>query len=476
MTANRHALLIDFGSTYTKLRAVDLDDPRIVGAGQGPSTVDSDITVGLVRALDDLEAKLGILPAFSYRLASSSAAGGLRMVTVGLVRELTAEAARQAALGAGARLVGSFAYKLTSGDLEEIAVLDPDILLLVGGTDGGNEETVLHNGAMLARESLSCPVVFAGNRNALDGVRAEFEQAGKNIVAADNVMPNFGELNIEPARAAIRRVFIDRIVHAKGIDRAANMFDRVLMPTPAAVLEGARLLGDGGHGRAGLGSLMVVDVGGATTDVHSIATGMPQDEGAVYQGLPPPYAMRTVEGDLGMRHNINSIIEETGVEIFAADSGLDRDRVAVLTELFSKNVGRLPETSDERAFDHALARAAVGLSVRRHAGTVETAYTPMGPVIVQHGKDLRNVTALIGTGGALVHGENSDSILAAALADKSDPMSLRPRAPKLFLDKDYILYACGLLSMVEPDVALDFGLANLHPLTQETRDGRTSVA
>jgi uncharacterized protein (TIGR01319 family) len=95
------ALLIDFGSTYTKLRAVDLGARRVLGAGQGPSTVATDVTIGMKAALADLERRLGALPRFEYRLASSSAAGGLRMVTVGLVRELTAEAARRAALGAG---------------------------------------------------------------------------------------------------------------------------------------------------------------------------------------------------------------------------------------------------------------------------------------------------------------------------------------------------------------------------------------
>ncbi|MDX1487397.1 MAG: glutamate mutase L, partial [Acidiferrobacterales bacterium] len=113
MSTSHAELLIDFGSNYTKLGAVDLSGPRLLASGQGPSTVASDITLGLSAALKDLERHLGKLPPFRYRLASSSAAGGLRMVTVGLVRELTAEAARQAALGAGAKLVGTFAYQLT---------------------------------------------------------------------------------------------------------------------------------------------------------------------------------------------------------------------------------------------------------------------------------------------------------------------------------------------------------------------------
>jgi uncharacterized protein (TIGR01319 family) len=265
------ALLIDFGSTYTKLRAVDLDAARILGAGQGPSTVASDVTLGLEAALEDLKSHLGRLPDFRHRLACSSAAGGLRMVTVGLVPQLTAEAARQAALGAGAKLVGTFAYELTEGDVQGILDLAPDILLLAGGTDGGNSAFITGNAAALAASELACPIVVAGNRSAADGVARTLRRSGKAVLLCDNVMPEFDRLEIEPARRAIRQVFIDRIVHAKGIDRAAAMFDQVLMPTPAAVLEGARLLADGIPGEAeGFGPLLVVDIGGATTDVHSI--------------------------------------------------------------------------------------------------------------------------------------------------------------------------------------------------------------
>ncbi len=165
------ALLIDFGSTYTKLRAVDVDRATILGSGQGPSTVTTDVTLGMRAALADLERQLGALPPFAWRLACSSAAGGLRMVTVGLVRELTAEAARQAALGAGARLVGTFAYRLTAADVARIEALAPDILLLAGGTDGGNSEVILHNAAALGASRLACPLVLAGNRGAMDECR-----------------------------------------------------------------------------------------------------------------------------------------------------------------------------------------------------------------------------------------------------------------------------------------------------------------
>lgn len=452
------ALLIDFGSTYTKLRAVDIEGRRLIGSGQGPSTVTSDINTGLRAALADLERRIGRLPPWRYRLASSSAAGGLRMVTIGLVRELTAEAARQAALGAGAKLVGTFSYRLTKSDLDTIVQLQPDIVLLAGGTDGGNSEVVLHNAAALAASSLACPIVYAGNRTAEDEARRLL--SGKSVVCTGNVMAEFNELNIEPARAAIRQVFIERIVHAKGIDRAAAEFDAVVMPTPAAVLEGARLLADGAAGVAGLGSVLVVDPGGATTDVHSVASGEPAP-GVVPQGLPEPRVKRTVEGDLGMRHNAATVVEAAGLSVIAADAGMEESEVRSRVDRLSGNPGHLPETSMEKNLDHALARAAVGIAVQRHCGTLQTVYTPTGPVTVQHGKDLRRVDALIGTGGVLAASRDARAILARALADEREPLVLKPVAPRLLLDREYVLYACGLLQSVDAHAAFELALAHL---------------
>ncbi|NQV82944.1 MAG: glutamate mutase L [Rhodospirillales bacterium] len=465
------ALLIDFGSTFTKLRAVDLDSAAIIGAGQGPSTVATDVTEGLVAALGDLEAHIGGLPDFKHRLACSSAAGGLAMVTVGLVRELTAEAARQAALGAGAKLVGAFSHGLTTHDIAEVERLAPDIILLAGGTDGGNSDVILANAGKLATSAVACPIVVAGNREAADEAADVLRAAGKPVTVAENVMPEFGELNVEPARAAIRTVFIERIVHAKGIDRAAQMFDAVLMPTPAAVLDAAKLLSEGLPGKAGLGPLLVVDVGGATTDVHSVAMGAPTVEGVIAHGLPEPYLKRTVEGDLGMRLNAATIIEAAGLEAIAEQAGLSLVRAREILDAIIFDVERLPEAKDEASFDQALARAAVDAAVTRHAGSLSIVQTVTGPVQMQTGKDLSAVETIIGTGGVLAHSANGGGgaveILAAGLADADRPQNLKPKAPKLLLDRDYVLYACGLLATVAPEVALTFGLAHMHAVGED---------
>ena len=161
------ALLIDFGSTFTKAAAVDLDRARLLATAAAATTVDTDISLGLSQALSLLEERLGFRPEYEERWACSSAAGGLRIVAIGLVPELTAEAARRAAFGAGARVLATFAYKMNRADEEELVGLQPDLILLAGGTDGGHRETVLHN----ARRLAACPVDAARRRRLQPGYR-----------------------------------------------------------------------------------------------------------------------------------------------------------------------------------------------------------------------------------------------------------------------------------------------------------------
>ena len=469
------ALLIDFGSTFTKLRAVDLTRGRLLAASQAPSTVETDVGLGYAEALDVLHRRLGEQTHFRYRLACSSAAGGLRLVAIGLVRELTAEAARRTALGAGAKLVDTFARELTRADADRIACLDPDIILLTGGTDGGNSEAIFANAWTLSELPIRCPVVVAGNRSASAAIGDVLTDAGIPVVVTENVMPSYGVLNVEPARDEIRRIFIDRIVQAKGIERASGMFDLVLMPTPAAVLDGARLLADGDGRRPGEGTLVAVDVGGTTTDVHSICTGESTLGSVSADPLPEPRAKCTVEGDLGMRRNAKSVLDAAGLEAVASDAGLTADRVESIVRDVDKDTEWMHGDIESRKVDRALARAAVRVAVARHTGTVEAVLTASGPVVVQRGKDLSDVNAVVGTGGALTVSEQPEEILEMALADSADPFSLNPGKPRLMLDREHVLYACGLLAAVDPEAALTLALTQIRPIARVSASPGTGV-
>lgn len=438
------ALLVDIGSTFTKAALVDLNTGRLVGRAQAPTSVDLGVHYGLVSAEKAVLAQAQASPSrVTLRLAASSAAGGLRMVTVGLVPELTAEAARLAALGAGARVLAVYAYKLSSRDIDRIIADAPDILLLCGGTDGGDTETVLHNAQRLSRAHLSCPVVYAGNKNVADEVVEIFSKGRARLTVTDNVMPKLGQLHVESVRNAIRDIFFENIANSKGLSWVRQWADDEVCPTPAAVQKGvvvAQLL-------LGPATIMAFDVGGATTDVYSLGGEEPR-KGAYLHGLPMPRFMRTVEGDLGLRVSLPSLMCAATSEHLAAH-GLDvADLARWVTSSELRTSADLP-----RAVDEALASVCVELAAVRHTGTLELLPTPMGYTGIQRGKDLSGTQYIIGTGGMLTRAEDLQRILSSCRASPAHPLSLLPLNPQELQDKNYILYAAGLLAERYPSVA-----------------------
>lgn len=449
-------LMIDFGSTNTKVTAVDLEEGKLLGTAASYTTIQTDINDGLENALKKLHEKLGGELDYAAKYACSSAAGGLRMIASGLVPELTAEAARQAALGAGAKVMKTYSYELTDDDAEEIAAIKPDIFLLTGGTDGGNKDNIIQNAQVVAGIDADFPVLIAGNRAAVRTCQKILEESGKQVMITENVMPRFNELNIEPAQSKIRELFLDRIIKAKGLSQASQLISGIMMPTPAAVLAAMELLSKGTEEQKGLGELVAVDVGGATTDLYSMTDGAPDRAGTVLKGLPEPFAKRTVEGDIGMRYSAAGIVEAAGMKRISILSGLDEDRCWELLDLITEDTSTMPDTDELKAFDKALASMAVKTGLTRHAGTVEKVYTPMGEAWVQSGKDLSRVDKIIITGGSLIHGEPEDvkDIASHALYNLAEAASLKPRNADVLVDKEYILSAMGLLSQYEPDIAL----------------------
>ena len=403
-------------------------------------------------ALRQLEEKTGRLE-YAERYACSSAAGGLRMIVSGLVPELTLEAARMASLGAGAKLIGQFSFELTEDDIDQIRREKPDIFLLVGGTDGGNTACILHNANMLAAMQPDFPIIVAGNRSAAR--QCERILAGCRVRVCENVMPKFGLLKTEQTQAAIREIFLSRIIQAKGLDHAAERMNDILMPTPAAVLKALELLSSGFGGEPGIGELAAVDVGGATTDVYSICEGMPRQMNTVYKGLPEPYAKRTVEGDIGMRYSVLGILDAVGARRLAELSGLPEQRVQTLCRMLSEQTELVPDCDGELAqLDHALACMAVSTAAKRHAGTIEETYTLLGQTFVQAGKDLTAVRRVVATGGSLIHSPRVREIASYFCYDPADPASLRPKNAEILIDSSYILAAMGLLSTHDPLAAL----------------------
>ena len=293
-------LVAEIGSTTTVVSAVGLEPPRLLGQGFAATLQQGgDVTAALERAVENLAAGPGCELDWNEFAAASSAAGGLSMSVHGLVYEMTVKAAREAALGAGAVLKMITAGKMTAADMEQLLQIKPKMILLAGGVDYGEKETALHNARLIAGLRLGVPVVYAGNVAARAELAAIFETAGVKARFVDNVYPRVDELVVEPARRVIQEVFEEHIVTAPGMERIRSMVGGPILPTPGAVMEACKLL------QPLLGDLCAVDVGGATTDVHSVARGSPEIQ-AILES-PEPAAKRTVEGDLGIHVNARNI-------------------------------------------------------------------------------------------------------------------------------------------------------------------------
>ena len=450
----KHAILIDFGSTFTKVAVVSLVDRKIILTDKFPSTVKTDARVGLSQCFD--AARRVLTPQEfeeARKLSSSSAAGGLRMAVVGLTQALSITAGRNTAFGAGAKVIKTLSGRIDETEARELAGSDVEIVLLCGGYEQGNTTIVLHNANLLAQSHLMAPIIYAGNSQIATDVRRIFMLHQKECFLVNNLIPDVGKLDSAQAEEVIRNVFMKRIINMKGLDKVSGMLDGVLMPTPKAVLRAGELLSRGTVGEEGFGPMMILDIGGATTDIHSYADQL-SFEGAKIVGANEPYTRRTVEGDLGMRESSNSLAKEIGLSKLAQQSGVTEGQLMRSIDRRVQENRYLADSEEERAIDSALACGAARISARRHAGRIEHVHSASCKT-VQHGKNLSEVRAVIGTGGPILFGGSSRRILENVLSDVSrEPDILLPRESRFFLDRDYVLYAAGLLREIDSDCAL----------------------
>ena len=449
------AVCVDFGSTFTKAMLVDLVEGRILAAAEHPTTIGTDV-------LDGYDACLAQLTAADPRaagaevLACSSAGGGLRIAVVGNEELVTAEAGRRVALSSGGKVVEVIAAAERSAAESRFRDLArdarPDVILLTGGTDGGNVEAVTWAARALVEAGWRGPVVVAGNVEARDEVAAILVDV-PHVLAA-NVVPRIGVLAPESARAAIREMFLAHVIGGKHLSARADFTAMVRGATPDVVLTGVELLARGlDDSHPGVGDVVVVDIGGATTDVHSVVEVDP-DTGLTEGGLSREVVAttpvtRTVEGDLGMRWSAVSTVGEAGLP-----------DLADAAERRHADPGFLP--ADERAVrdDEAIARAAAGIALRRHAGHSRVVVSPEGRVVERTGKDLREVELVVGSGGVLRHGsaDVADRIFGDSIGPDLAGGWQLPRRARVVVDADYVLAAAGLLLAQHPTAAYRLAL------------------
>nr|WP_269809714.1 glutamate mutase L [Kineosporia rhizophila] len=507
-------MCVDVGSTFTKGVLVDVVSGEVLGTGQHPTTL-PDVVVGIAAVRDAIARALIGAAAKADRglgegqvadgvrvagigaaeveaaeiVACSSAGGGLRLAVVGHERLVTAEAGQRVALSAGGRVVHLSSGPLDAAAVESLRAARPDLILLTGGTDGGNADVVVHNARRLGIARLPVPVVLACNRDAADAAAHELRRRGRTVTIAGNVLPRIGTLEPGPAREAIRQAFLRHVIGGKGLSRKGSRINGrsfaqlVSAPTPDAVLTGVEVLA-GGRG------LLMVDVGGATTDVYSVVpaeeAGERPETGAGQWAAGDWFSARTVEGDLGVRSGAVGVVEaalaEGLIELEQAQelrqyalglveeapapssSGQPGDGVQVWespgqvgqsgrgdSDQQSGSLGR-----GDQALDRQLAQLAVLIAVRRHGRPTRPGSPP---------RPLRRIGLVVGSGGVLRHADTKGrtDVLKPLFADHAGGWAV-PEKATAAVDVRYTLFAAGLLhDRLSPEAARRLASAGLHP-------------
>ncbi len=465
-------LATDCGSTTTKAILIQKIDGvyRQTHRGEAPTTVEApfaDVTIGVINAITEVQelAKRRLVddngqiirPANGEEgcdiyISTSSAGGGLQMMVAGVVREMTAESAKRAALGAGAivmDVIASNDKRRPHEQIQRIRELRPDMILISGGIDGGTTTHVVQIAELIAPakprprfgSEYTLPIIYAGNKNAAPLVQNVIKD-GFSLTVVDNLRPVLERENLGPARDTIHDLFLEHVMaHAPGYDKLLRWTDAPIMPTPAAVGNILQTIAK----QKGI-NVVGVDIGGATTDVFSVFDGV---------------FNRTVSANLGMSYSIANVCAEAGMANVLRWVHTNIDERELRNRVKNKMIRptTIPQTLEALIFEQAVAREALRLAYIQHKSfattlkgiqrqrTVGDTFSQeiSGQTIVDNMK----LNLLVASGGVLSHAPRMQQT-AMMLIDSFEPEGFT----ELAKDSIFMMPHLGVLAEVHPKASL----------------------
>ena len=469
----RVILATDCGSTTTKAILIQLVDGvyRQTHRGEAPTTVEApfaDVTLGVINAVTEVQELAGrrlvdregriIRPATASEgcdiyISTSSAGGGLQMMVAGVVREMTGESAKRAALGAGAivmDVIASNDKRRPHEQIQRIRELRPDIMLISGGVDGGTATHVVQIAELIAPakprprfgSEYTLPIIYAGNRDAAPLVRNVIKE-GFALTVVDNLRPVLERENLGPARDAIHDLFLEHVMaHAPGYDKLMAWTDAPILPTPGAVGNILQTIAS----RQGI-NVVGVDIGGATTDVFSVFDGT---------------FNRTVSANLGMSYSIANVFAETGMANVLRWVPFEMDERELRNRVKNKMIRptTIPQTLEALVFEQAVAREALRLAYVQHKAFATTLkgvqqQRTVGDTFSQDASgqtivDNMTLDLLVASGGVLSHAPRMHQT-AMMLVDAFEPEGFT----RLAKDSIFMMPHLGVLAQVHPRASLE---------------------
>ncbi len=466
----------DCGSTTTKAILIEEKDGvfRQTFRGEAPTTVEepfADVTLGVTNSVTELQelsgyrliaddgtiirrASKGDADGCDLYISTSSAGGGLQMMVAGVVREMTAESAKRAALGAGAIVMDTIASndrRKPHEQIQRIRELRPDMVLVSGGTDGGDTKKVIEIAELIAPArprprfggEYQLPLIFAGNREARAAIQRTFGGEGFALSIVDNLRPTLERENLGPARERIHDVFLEHVMaHAPGYDKLMTWANAPIMPTPGAVGDILQTIAKG----RGI-NVVGVDIGGATTDMFSVF-------GGVFN--------RTVSANLGMSYSISNVCAEAGMDSVLRWVHLDMDERELRNRVKNKMIRptTIPQSLEALVFEQAVSREALRLAFIQHKAFATTLkgvqqQRTVGDTFSQEeaGKSIVDPMAMdlmVASGGVLSHAPRMEQT-ALMMIDAFEPEGFTEIAK----DSIFMMPHLGVLASVNPRAAME---------------------
>ena len=474
-------LATDCGSTTTKAILIEKINGqyRLTARGEAPTTVEApaeDVTRGVINSIAEIEDITGktfikddklIIPRDGEKgadiyVSTSSAGGGLQMMVAGVVKQMSAESAERAALGAGAIVMDVLATndrRRPFQRIERIRNLRPDMILISGGTDGGTVRHVVSQAEVIAAADpkprfgigYELPVIFAGNVAAREEIKKVLgEKTALQIV--DNLRPTLENENLKPARDAIHDLFLEHVMqHAPGYKKLMTWTSAPIMPTPGAVGDIMQLI-------AKREKIQVVgtDIGGATTDDFSVFRADKDDPESelVFN--------RTVSANLGMSYSISNVVAEAGIPNIMRWVPFDVDERRLRNAIRNKMIRptTIPQNLNGLMIEQAICREALRLAFIQHKQMAVglrgiQKQTSIGDAFSQKSSgetlvDMMGLDLIVGSGGVLSH---------APRRNQSALMMIDGFAPEGFtslaVDSIFMMPHLGVLAQVNEDAAIE---------------------
>lgn len=330
-------LVADIGSVATKVGLIDLvaGEYRLVGATRTLSTVSAsgqDAMIGVRQAIMQLEALTGrrlldsqntlIKPARADGdgsdafVAVTSAGMPLHTVVIGLSRDYSVASAQQAVNSTFAIVDHTIAVDEesgrwgttasdgraggASGAVEKLAALKPDLVVMVGGIDGGAVTPLREMANIVAAvgaamdDSQRPLVIFAGNRAARGDV-AERIGGLMAVRMVDNVLPSLEQANPAPLQGEIENIYREKRIEAiPGFEKLAAWCDKGVMATADSFTRVAEYLARKYHLR-----VLALDLGASeTTIIRADGTQI----------------KRAVVEEFGIGYGLDALLERVGIE------------------------------------------------------------------------------------------------------------------------------------------------------------------